>query len=86
MTVVLRHHDADLRIEDCGSSRLLSVEPHKPVFLPFKTCVTSYPIEKIEDIFKKKGAWVVDQIMQDESTNYMRDLYWELLERGVTRR
>ena len=64
----------------------MSVEPHKPVFLPFKTCVTSCPIEKIEDIFKKKGAWVVDQIMQDESTNYMRDLYWELLERGVTRR
>jgi len=86
MTVVLRHHDADLKIEDCGSSRLLSVEPHRQVFLPFKTCVTSYSIEKIEDIFKKKGAWVVDEIMQDESTNYMRDLYWELLERGVTRR
>ncbi len=64
----------------------MSVEPYTPVFLPFKTCVTSYPIEKIEDIFEKKGAWVVDQIMQDESTNYMRDLYWELLERGITRR
>ncbi len=51
MTVVLRHHDADLTIEDCGSSRLLSVEPHRPVFLPFKTCVTSYPIEKIADSF-----------------------------------
>ncbi len=86
MTVVLYHRDADLKIEDCGSSRLLCVEPREPVFLPFKTCVTSYTLEKIEDTFKQKGAWVVDQIMRDESSNYMRDLYWELLERGITRR
>ena len=86
MTVVLYHRDADLKIEDCGSSRLLCVEPREPVFLPFKTCVTAYTLEKIADTFKQKGAWVVDQIMRDESSNYMRDLYWELLERGITRR
>ena len=86
MTVVLHHHDADLKIDDCGTSRLVSVEPHVSVFLPFKTCVTSYSIDKIEGLFVQKGAWVVDQIMRDENPNYMRDLYWELLERGITRR
>ena len=86
MAVVLHHLDADLKIEDFGSSRLLSVEPHTAVFLPFKSCVTSYSFETIEDLFRRKGVWVVDQIMRDESSNYMRDLYWELLERGVTRR
>jgi hypothetical protein len=85
MAVVLHHEDAELTIEDCGTSRLCSVQPRQCIFLPFHSCVTNYSVDAIADIFGQKGAWVVDHIMRDESSNYMRDLYWELLERGITR-
>jgi hypothetical protein len=86
MAFVFHHHDADLTVEDCGDSRVVSVEPHETRFVPFKTCVTAYTLEQIQDIFEQKGAWTVDQIVRNENSNYMRELYWELLERGITRR
>jgi hypothetical protein len=86
MPVVFHHHDADLTVEDYGTSRVVSVEPHETRFVPFKTCVTSYSIDEIQNIFAQKGAWAVDQIVRNENSNYMRELYWELLERGITRR
>jgi hypothetical protein len=79
MTVVLHHPDACLWIEDRGASRFVSVEPSRTVFTPLTSWVTAYPIELIEKIFKKKGAWVVEEIVRDENPRqYQLEVFWEM--------
>ncbi len=85
MTVILHHPEASLRIEDLGRSRLLAVEPTKPIFIPFQTWETSYPLDRIVKIFKTRGARVLDEIMRDESPSYMQyEVHWEMLRCGET--
>ena len=75
-----------MRIEDLGRSRLLAVEPNEAIFIPFNTWETSYPVDRIEEIFEAKGAFVLDEIMCDECPGYAQyEIYWEMLRGGVMR-
>ncbi len=86
MTVVLHHPEASLRIDELGRSRLLAVEPTDEIFIPFSTWETSYPVDRIAKIFKAKGAFVLDEIMREESPGYAQyEIYWEMLRRGAPR-
>ena len=86
MTVVLHHPEASLRIEDRGGSRLLAVDTTKPIYIPFKTWETAYPVDRIEKIFKAKGAWVLDEIMRNERPGYVQyEVHWEMLRSGARR-
>ncbi len=83
MTVVLHHPEARLQIEERGKSRVLAIEPAKSIFVPFETWETSYPLDRIVNIFRTKGARVLDEIMRDESPSYRQyEVHWEMLRRG----
>ena len=86
MTLVLRHPEASLRIEELGGSRLLAVEPTEAIFLPFNTWETFYPVDRIERIFEAQGAFVLDEIMCDECPGYAQyGIYWDMLRGGAQR-
>ncbi len=83
MTVVLHHPEARLQIEERGKCLHLAIEPTKSVFIPFKTWETTYPVDRIVDIFRSKGARVLDEIMRDESPSYFQyEVHWEMLRCG----
>lgn len=58
------------------------VEPRRSdLFVPFCSCVTTYPLSLIQKILSAKGAaYLVDEILRDESPGYVQhDLKWSLL-------
>lgn len=58
------------------------VEPRsRRLFVPFFSCVTAYPAALIQKIYAAKGAaYLVDEILRDESPGYVQhDLKWSLL-------
>jgi hypothetical protein len=76
-----------LCIEDDGASRYVSVEPFGCVFTPFRSWITDYPTDLIETIFRKKGAFVLEEIIRDENPKYFQhEVFWELLRGGAARR
>ncbi|HEX5392130.1 MAG TPA: class I SAM-dependent methyltransferase [Rhodocyclaceae bacterium] len=62
--------------------RRVWVEPRSPrLFVPFFSCVTTYPLALIQKILSAKGAaYLIDEILRDESPGYVQhDLKWSLL-------
>lgn len=87
ITVVLHRPDAKLCIEDDGDCRHVSVEPAECIFTPFRSWSTAYPTDLIETLFKKKGAFVLEEIVRDEDPKYFQHrVFWELLRGGAERR
>jgi hypothetical protein len=87
ITVVLHRPDARLCIEDEGDSRRVSVEPSECIFTPFRSWSTAYPTHLIENLFKKKGAFVLEEIIRDEDPKFFQHhVFWELLRGGGERR
>lgn len=76
MTTVLKHNDANVRVEELptGKNKIYVELTNDRLFAPIKTCETSYPIGLIETILHLKGpGYLCDEILRDESPNYVQD-------------
>ncbi|HLA95561.1 MAG TPA: methyltransferase [Pyrinomonadaceae bacterium] len=77
MTRSLKHPDGEVSISDVGNGRVkIEVHPNsETMFVPIRSCETSYPIDLIEKILQVKGvAWLCDEIDRDEDPNYVERL------------
>ncbi len=74
MAYVLHHTDAEILIKDTSNNKKkISVKlKNNNDFMPIDSCETTYPIKLIEKILSLKGpAWLCDEIMRDESPEYV---------------
>ena len=83
MKTTLKHEEAVIKVErlSSGKNRIL-VEPlGKELFIPHSNWDTAYPLDLIEKIMEVKGpAWLCDEIMRDESPDYVqKSLKYDLL-------
>jgi len=72
---IFKHQDAIITIKQLNQKKLkINVRPNnKNLFIPFKTCETSYSLELIKKILDIKGpAYLCDEILRDESTEYLQ--------------
>lgn len=83
MKTIITHKDADIEIERMapGRSRITVRLLRRELFMPYGTCETTYPVDLIEHILDAKGpAWLCDEIMRDESPDYLQEnLRYDLL-------
>jgi len=73
MTHSLHHADADVMVTTENDKNIISVKMNdNDVYTHIDSCETTYPIDLIEEILKIKGpAWLCDEIMRDESPDYV---------------
>ena len=77
MTVTLKRHDAEIYVDDLpnGKKRITVNASDKSIFVPFKSCETSYPLELIELILDVKGpGYLCDEIMRDEDPTHVENI------------
>jgi len=83
MTTSLKHNDANVYVEELASGKKkICVELlNKDLFIPLRTCETSYPIDLIDKILSLKGpSWLCNEILRDESPEYVqKNLKYDLL-------
>lgn len=83
MTTIIEHKDANVHIEELSTikNKIYVKLINDDLFMPTKTCVTSYPIGLIKKILDIKGpAYLCDEILRDESPDYVqKSLKYELL-------
>lgn len=74
MAYTLHHADAEILVKNInGDKNKITVKlKNNSVFMPISTCETTYPINLIEKVLSIKGpAWLCDEIMRDESPEYV---------------
>jgi predicted O-methyltransferase YrrM len=82
MTVVLEHPHGTVVIErKAPRHAILDVTPANGVYAPLTHCETSYPDSLVREILDVMGpAWLIDELLRDESPNYVqRALHYGLL-------
>lgn len=83
MKHTIKHKDANVIIEslDTGKNRVYVESKKKNLFIPYNNCKTSYDINLIKEILCVKGpAYLCDEIMRDESSDYLqKSLKYSLL-------
>jgi len=83
MNYKIKHEDASITIEklDTGKNRVSVESKNKNLFIAYKSCETSYDIDLIKEILCVKGpAYLCDEIMRDESSDYLqKSLKYSLL-------
>lgn len=81
MVSLLEAPDALVRITELDGRRAIAVEPGPGLFVPVRSCETSYPLGLIESVLRVKGpAYLCDEIMRDEDPRYVQHcLDWDLL-------
>lgn len=76
MEHILHHEDANVVITGSNANKFkikVNME-NDDIFIPIDTWETSYPIELIEKILRKKGpAYLCDEIMRDECPGYVEN-------------
>lgn len=76
MRVTLKHRDAKIYVDNLPNGKKhITVNPRdKSLFVPFKSCETSYSLELIELILNVKGpGYLCDEIMRDENPSYVQN-------------
>jgi len=80
---ILKHNDANVHIEELstGKKKIYVELTNNDLFLPIKTCETSYPVGLIDKILDLRGPdCLCDEILREESPNYIqRTLKYGLL-------
>ena len=69
MPVILKHPDAQIRIDDISNDkRRIKVNiSNKSIFAPIKSCETKYPVHLIRQILNVKGpAYLCDEILRED--------------------
>ncbi len=83
MTTTLEHKDAKVYIEELqsGKNKIYVELKNDSLFMPTRSCETSYPIGLIDKILDSKGpAYLCDEILRDESPDYVqKSLKYDLL-------
>jgi len=83
MKTILKHQDADIEIEGItsGKNKITVKLLDNKLFMPYGMWETAYPVDLIEQILSVKGpAWLCDEIMRDESVDYVQEnLRYDLL-------
>ena len=82
MKIILKHSYANVIVENALGKNTIDVESkNKDLFLPIKTCETSYPIDLIDKILDVIGpGYLCDEILRDESPDYVqRSLKYDIL-------
>ena len=74
MKTTLKHKDGNVFVEDFPSDKnKVYVELlNKNLFMPTNTCETSYPIDLIDKILLKGPNYLCDEILRDESPDYVQ--------------
>ena len=75
MPVILKHPDAQIRIDDISNDkRRIKVNiSNKSIFAPIKSCETKYPVHLIRQILNVKGpAYLCDEILREEKPEYVQ--------------
>ena len=70
-----------LHVTELGDGRRhLRLEPKRDLFVPYGEWDTRYPLELVALILSHTGVWVLDEIMRDESPQYVEhEAKWEIL-------
>jgi len=82
MITEISHSEGTITVREiCDGLREISVSTIDEGYMPFSTCRTRYDLELIRRIIAVKGIrWVCDEIMRDESPNYVqRYLHYSLM-------
>jgi len=75
MKTILKHEKAVVKVEklSSGKNTILVESLSKELFVPHSDWETAYPLDLIEGILKVKGpAFLCDEIMRDESPDYVQ--------------
>ncbi|MBI5739886.1 MAG: class I SAM-dependent methyltransferase [Nitrospirae bacterium] len=76
MITILKHNEATVTVEELpsGKNRIIIEPLNQNSFIRCKTWETVYPLNLIEKILTIKGPnWLCDEIMRDESPDYVQD-------------
>ena len=78
---VLKNPDGLIRIFPASDGKCrITVEPQAGRFVPGLTCVTSYPLDLIEQIHAAKGIYTCNEILREEDPSGARHfLYHDVL-------
>ena len=70
--IVLNHADGVVRVEpQPGGRHWIETEPRPGLFVKRRTCETAYPLPLIREIHARKGLYLCDEIMREESPDYV---------------
>jgi 2-polyprenyl-3-methyl-5-hydroxy-6-metoxy-1,4-benzoquinol methylase len=74
MITAIEHSEGTVTVRELSDgSRAITVTTIDEGYMPFSTCRTRYDLELIRQIIAVKGIrWVCDEIMRDESPNYVQ--------------
>lgn len=84
MKTILKREQAEIVVEGPTENHKNRVQVHpvsNDLFIPIKSCETSYPLELIEEILNVQGpAYLCSEIVREESPDYVqRHLQFDLL-------